>query len=151
MEEFIYIILGVLWLAASIYRATKKGKKPAGPQSPGKPHAQEDTGVPNARSLIEELLGGQQVEVPEPVSREINFTDDDFQEKEVEPERSFQSEYAAYGLKGLEGMSEKGGNAPGQITFVDEMKEVTQKGSGQKKINLRKAIIYSAILERPYT
>jgi len=151
MEEFIYIILGVLWLVASIYRATKKGKKPAGRPSSEKPHAQEESRMPDARSFIEELLGGQQVEVPEPVSQEINSYNDDFQDKEVEPVNSFQSEYSKYGLKGIEKLSGEGEHALGKIVFENHLKEVTKKKPGQNKIDLRKAIIYSAILERPYT
>ena len=151
MEEFIYIILGVLWLVASIYRATKKGKKPTGQPATEKPHAQEESRMSDARSLIEELLGGQQVEIPEPVSQEISSFEDDFQEEEVEPINSFQSEYAKFGFKGPEKLSGEGEQALGKITFEDQLKEVTKKKPGQNKIDLRKAIIYSAILERPYT
>jgi hypothetical protein len=107
--------------------------------------------MPDARSFIEELLGGQQVEVPEPVSQEINSYNDDFQDKEVEPVNSFQSEYSKYGLKGIEKLSGEGEHALGKIVFENHLKEVTKKKPGQNKIDLRKAIIYSAILERPYT
>ena len=152
MEEYIYILIGVIWLAASIYKAAQKNKKKASPHEPGTPQTQESQGVPGARSLLEELLGGQEVKIPEPESREFTIDESPFMELEQEqPAKSFQSEYAKHGLKGLETFTGEGESSLGGITFKDELKEVTKKSPGQNKIDLRKAIIYAAILERPYS
>jgi hypothetical protein len=151
MEEFIYILIGVIWLGASIYKATQKGKQKTGQQKHGSPQTQEGQRVPGARSILEELLSGQQVTVPEPESIDISYEDSSLMEMEqAQPTKSFQSEYADFGLRGLETLSGERENSLGGIVFKDELKEVTKKGPGQNTINLRKAIIYSAILERPY-
>ena len=59
MEEFIYILLGVLWLAATIYRASKKKQQPAS-KKPATDKAEEGGRVSAAQSLLEQLLEGQQ-------------------------------------------------------------------------------------------
>ena len=151
MEEFIYIIIGVIWIAASIYRATQK-KKQGAQKKPGEQQVQEEGTVSQTRSLLEELLNGQQVSIPEPVVNEI-YDEYEFEEAEEEkkPFTSFQSEYENFGLKGIESLSGKGTSSHGRIMFKDELKDTVKKRQGQNKVNLRKAIIYSAILERPYT
>ena len=112
----------------------------------------EGQSVGNARSLLEELLGGQEMQIPEPEVREFTTDESLLMELEQEqPVKSFQNEYAKYGLKGLETFTEEGESSLGGITFKDELKEVTKSGPGQTKINLRRAIIYAAILERPYS
>ena len=153
MEEYIYILIGVIWLAASVYKATKKGKKQAIQQKPGTtPQTEEGQSVPGVRSLLDELMGGQEVMVPEPESREYSIAESQLLEMEQEkPKKSFQSEYANLGLKGLETFTGEEESSPSGITFIDQFKDVHRKGSKQKKINLRKAIIYGAILERPYS
>ncbi|MEN8223932.1 MAG: hypothetical protein ABFS05_01115 [Bacteroidota bacterium] len=150
MEEFIYIVIGVIWLAASIYKATKKSKQKTSPQKPVDIHGEKQTEGISARSLLEELLNGQQVQIPEPESRDLSF-EEVVETAEEHPARSFQGEYANSGLQNLESLSGEGVSSLDRITFKDELKEVTKKASGQNKINLRKAIIYSTILERPYS
>ena len=152
MEEYIYILIGVIWVAASIYKATQKGKKKASPHKPGTPQTQESQSVPGARSLLEELLGGQEVKIPEPESREFAVDESLYVETEQEQAaKSLLSKHAKYGLKGLEKFSGEGESSLGGITFKDELMELTKESPGQNKIDLRKAIIYSAILERPYS
>ena len=149
MEEFIYILIGVIWLAASIYKASQKKKQSARPKSPVSSEPEEETPVSRRRSLLEELLEGQQVRVPEPELVEY----DEPMLTEIEdkpPAGSFQSEYAGRGFKGLEALESEGVSSLGRISFVDIMKDSTENQRKAVKIDLRKAIIYSAILERPY-
>ena len=152
MEDFIYILIGVIWLAASIYKATQKKKQKAQQQKPVTSTTPENTHRPETRNLLEELLGGQQVNIPEPAVIETEYSDPMFEEVEAnKASGSFQSEYTQLGHKGLEALSEEGVSSLGDIPFQDVMKEQKKKTSGTVKIDLRKAIIYSAILERPYT
>jgi len=153
MEEFIYIIIGVIWLAATIYKASQKKKGKAGPQKPATSTPGTESKV-SARSLLEQLLEGQQVSIPEPEVVELETEYDEPMIAEVEERRrkeSFKTEYAGYGFKSLESLSGEGVSSLGQIKFKDIMKEDKKKAGGPVKIDLRKAIIYSAILERPYT
>jgi len=152
MEEFIYILIGVIWLGASIYKASQKKKQKANQQKPATSAPHEGEKVSSARSLLEELLTGQQLRVPDPEATDLEYEEPLLAEVEDLPkQRSFQSEYASYGQKELEALSGEGVSSLGTISFQDIMKETKKKDSGPVKIDLRKAIIYSAILERPYT
>jgi hypothetical protein len=153
MEEFIYIILGVLWLAATIYRASKKKQQPA-QKKPASENLEEEPRVSAAQSLLEQLLEGQQLKVPEPEYVEIEDTFDEPMVAEVEERKSmetFQTKYSGYGYKSLESLTGEGVRSLGDITFTDIMKQPPKKPRSAVKVDLRKAIIYKAILERPYT
>ena len=152
MEEFIYILIGVIWLAASIYKASQKKKQKAAPPKQAASVATEESKVSRVRSLLDELLEGQQLRIPEPEVTELEYEEPMLADIENLPEESsFQNEYAGYGLKGLEALSGEGVSSLGRITFEDIMKESEKKVSAPEEFDLRKAIIYSAILERPYT
>ncbi|RLD82925.1 MAG: hypothetical protein DRJ15_00040 [Bacteroidetes bacterium] len=160
MEDYIYIIIGVIWLAATVYKATKKKKENAAPQKPATAPTGEKTGVSATRSLLEQLLEGQQPMVPEPevveLEPEVVELEPEYDEPmlvEVEERKrknAPQSGYIGYGYKSLESVSGEGVSSLGRITFTDIMKEHETKAGKPVKIDLRKAIIYSAILERPY-
>jgi hypothetical protein len=151
MEDYIYILIGVIWLAASVYRASQKKKQSAEKKSAGSP-AKPQSEMSEARSLLEELLGGQEVRIPEPEEQEIQYPEPEkVVVDESPPLRNFESEYTKMGLRGLEALSGEGTSATGRILFVDTMKSMRKSKARQTKVNLRKAIIYSAILERPYT
>ncbi len=152
MEDYIYILIGVIWIAASIYKASQKAKKKAQSQSRDSQTQQDETAVPAARSLLEQLMNGQQVFTPEPEVNEYAFEDADptpmVQERTA---GDFQKEYARSGLGGLESLSGEGISSLGANPLKDKLKVSEEKRSSAHKIDLRKAIIYKAILERPYT
>ena len=151
MEDYIYILVGVIWLAASVYNATKKNKKKAASPSKESARSESKSGMTEARSLLDELLGGQDVRIPAPHEEEHIYEPDIFEAETETPTPSFQREYTNMGLKGLEALSGEEIKTTDRIEFIDEMKSLKKRGRRQNKIDLRKAIIYSAILERPYT
>jgi hypothetical protein len=151
MEDYIYILIGVIWLAASVYRASQKKKQAAARKSAGEP-AKAKPEMSDTRSLLEELLGGQEIKIPEPEEQEISIPEPEKVIVEEDPPlRKFESEYTKMGLKGVESLMREGTSSTGRILFKDTFKSTQKKEAGQTKINLRKAIIYKAILERPYT
>lgn len=154
MEDYIYILIGVIWLAASIYKAANKKKKAFTPESePDTSVRREMQNRPRKRSLFEEFMGEHEVRLPEPEVHEI-YVEKDYESIRVEQKKtsgSFQEEYAKFGFTGLEKLSSEGESSTGRISFRDSMKKTTEKRSSQKRFDLRKAIIYSTILERPYT
>jgi hypothetical protein len=153
MEEYIYIILGILWLVATIYRASKKKSTRQGAQKPGPASAQPEKRVSPVQSLLDQLLEGQQLKVPEP---EVTDLEEEYAEPmlaEVEERHRSQTvgtQYSGYGFKSIEALSGEGISSMGNITFKDQMKPIKKDGRGPVRVNLRKAIIYKAILERPY-
>ena len=154
MEDYIYIIIGVIWLAATVYKASQKKKQEQAGKQAAKNASNAESKVSAARSLLEELLEGQQLRVPDPEVVEIVEEYDEpmmAEVKEQQYKNSFQDEYAGRGFKGVETLSAEGVSSLGQITFTDIMKVSKKPAERPMKIDLRKAIIYSAILERPYT
>ena len=71
--------------------------------------------------------------------------------EERKSSESVQTRYAGYGYKSIESLSGEGVRSLGDIKFKDIMKEPAKKPRSKVTIDLRKAIIYKAILERPYT
>lgn len=152
MEDYIYILIGVIWLAATVYRASQKNKKQAASPKPDDQQSKTQKGMSEAKSLLEELLGGQDVRIPEPEEHEITYSEPEPAPAENKrPIHSFASEYTQMGVKGIEALKEEGMLSKDRILFTDEMKLYRKKKPGQSKINLRKAIIYRTILESPYT
>jgi FtsZ-interacting cell division protein ZipA len=153
MEEFIYILIGVIWLAATIYRASQKKKQQQAKQArPPESTTREKPESPTVSSLLEELLEGQRLRIPEPEVSEIEYDEPMVEEvSEREPTPSFQSEYANYQGSRLEALKGEGESAFNRIVFDDIMKIREEKPRRNVKFDLRKAVIYSAILERPYT
>lgn len=153
MEDYIYIILGVLWLAATIYRASKK-KSTQGGQARTKPAStQPDKTTSPVQSLLDQLLEGQQLKVPEPevVELEEEYAEPMLAEvEERSRKQAARTQYSGYGFKSIEAVDGEGISSLGSITFVDQMKPVKKDGGGPVRINLRKAIIYKAILDSPY-
>jgi hypothetical protein len=147
MEDYIYILIGVIWLAAGIYKASKKKKTQAVKADEATPAAGQTSAVPKVKSLLEQILADQGIKVPEPVE----YSEETFEETEkVEAAGRFQSEYTRLGFSALERVSAEGVSSTNRISFTDHMKLNKQRPKRPIKIDLRKAIIYQAILERPY-
>jgi hypothetical protein len=152
MEDFIYILIGVVWLGASIYRASQKRKEKARPKASATSTPASTTRESKARSLLEELLGGQEVSIPEPEVQEVEYAEPMRMEvEELDSSNSFHKEYAKFGYGGVETLTTEGVSSLGRIIFKDQMPVNENKTSRHRNIDLRKAIIYQAILERPYT
>jgi hypothetical protein len=148
MEDLIYILIGVIWVAASIYQVSRKRKEKARSQLPAGHSAQTAPRKQEGRSLLEELLNGQQVRIPEPAIVELEEQESKMLNPPVQNKPlTFQEEYARYGLKGLEASHKQNiRNTPDKIKI-----KTTPKKVKNVPFNLRKAIIYKAILEPPYT
>lgn len=152
MEDYIYILLGVLWLGASIYRASQKKKEKGKAKTPATATPKPETRGSQARTLLEEILGGQEVSIPEPLVQEVEYEEPIMLEVEdLGSSKSFQKEYAEYSFGELESVSGEGIRSIDRIDFKDQMPLQENNPSKALTIDLRKAIIYKAILERPYT
>lgn len=153
MEDYIYILIGVIWLAASVYRASQKNKKKAHqPKQASKPAPAGEQRENPVRSLLEELLEGQQVRIPEPVVTEVEAEKPSPRENTRHKfSGSFQEEYSKAGFSALEMVSGEGMRSLSNIYEGKPKAKHRKKHSRPGRVDLRKAIIYKAILERPYT
>ena len=150
MEDYIYLIFLVAWIAFSLYRRSQKKSAAAAGKPPSGPHREREI---KPLPTIEEILFGKE-EAPAPATspdppswmEEGNYS--------PEPvETSFEKEYKAKGIQSVESAGKP--KYMNQIKLTDLQKdEISDENDkidlSDEIFNLRKAVIYSEILNRPY-
>ncbi len=123
LDSWVYILFGILWIAFAIYKGQKKNTKTVKTVKETKPPASS-----NIENIVDSILSGEVTEeaISENIARDGTETTPVHQENTVE----FQEEVHSVPVK------EK------------PPKPLTQPKV--RKINIKKAIIYSEILRRPY-
>jgi len=149
MDELIYILLIVAWIAYSIYNAKQKKKQKEQTRKPStEPQPQYETAEPqkSQRSILEELFGETDFEIIEDDEEEPVVQENIPQQKpapvfaeHAHIRQAAESEYKIVSrltdqMKGLE--------------IADEIAD--EHTTYATEFDLRKAVIYSVILERPY-
>jgi hypothetical protein len=152
MEDYIYILLGVAWILYAIYRANQKKK--------AKEAESQDTAEPvgdgnfEMKSMIDELLGNDSIAQPETAQ-----TNDLYQSKagvtdydKYRKGHDIQTDYKLDSVPEEEGVS-----SISSYQYEDKSLEVTDNEVNDELLkhihvdfDLRKAVIYAEILNRPY-
>jgi hypothetical protein len=145
MDDLIYILLGIAWILYAAYRAGKKRK--AAP--PARQGTQEEAPKP-FQTLLEDMMKEDSLEEYTPEAESY----DEKTIREIQMERTLLRK-PVLPLETIpleEGIS---AFSPGQqepvsvYSFAEE--EIQEPGQGEGSyFDLRKAIIYNAILHRPY-
>ncbi len=151
MDDFIYLIVLIAWVVFAFYRKSQKKSEAARQASQQQPVPR--SGPAPFPSLEEILLGTEPVpdEEPEPVPATRQFTTDGI--PPVLRETSFEREYNLRGITSIEEMDkpftmEKSGQV---ILPEDEvLSEDYKEAEWRARVDLRQAVIYSEILNRPY-
>ncbi len=144
MEDFLPLLIGIIWLAYTLYN--KGQKKKAEKESPS-----GEKKAPVA-SFIEEFLIGKEENPPVPFYAEETDADpfDDFS-KETRPVEVFQTNVLEPVISSeLESFTTEGQRAFAIEEVIEE--DVFDSGiiDNNEEFNLRKAVIYSEILNAPY-
>jgi len=145
MEELLPLIIGILWLAYTWYN--KGQKKKQGQDNPQVRKKQEP-------SILEQILTGQTASFsePEPVYEELFEEDElitdipDTDEKSTRP--FLNAELSNYVKEGQSISEETYGNSFDQLFEEEEL--VFDQLVDMEDFDLRKAVIYSEILNTPY-
>ncbi|MBG0781032.1 MAG: hypothetical protein H0S84_02055 [Bacteroidales bacterium] len=145
MEDFIYILIGIIWLVFSVVKSNQK-KKAAMTQNQQISEPQEAKDI-----SFEDTIAEMFAEEPETVFQEVGEQESTIDMETSEPEvgMAYQSLEELY-LKEQEEQIRKG-----EITKENSVKnriepETLEKTLDHHPFDLRRAIIYQAILERPY-
>lgn len=151
-EDYLYIILGIVWIAYSIYKGTQKSKakqakKQSTKQEPKKksvfetffdeilveekpiPYSQEKEIQTSDESIVEKTKA-----IDEPVVQENIFSYDDYYE-----ESNLQSDIEVYENE-----------AEIQVEKKRKAKATPTSKTKKPRIDLRKAVVYSEILNKRY-
>ena len=144
MDDLIYVIALIAWVAFAFYR--KSQKKSNASQGPGpRPQTRRETG---ALPTLEEILLGRQPE-PEPVPAAV-------WEEGTSPELSETSFEREYNLRGITSIEELDKTMtvtqtePKETIKSEEETVAFDMRGSMAHIDLRQAVIYSEILNRPY-
>ncbi|RLD34512.1 MAG: hypothetical protein DRI88_01450 [Bacteroidetes bacterium] len=135
-EDFLYILIGIIWVAFSIYKGSKRKKQTQ------KQSVKKDKGF--FETLLEEVTKQDQQQVDIPYTQEIPLS-----ETPLPPEERIFSYDDAY--------EEENYKEPEVILATDETQQKTdlktQSQTAERKklrFDLKKAIIYSEILQPKY-
>lgn len=147
MEELLPLIIGIVWVVYSLY--TRGQKKKTG----RKPQPQKANRQP---SLLEQILSGQGISIPEPEESDLDIG----YEYEAEPvmvdEEPVKKQPLPFLNAELNNIREEGESS---ISNFFKSEEHSSSGYDEtdwdfiqelKEFDLKKAIIYSEILNAPY-
>jgi len=141
MEDFIYVLIGIIWLAFSVIKGSQK-KKAAMANRP------ENDANPKNKSfedIMAEILG----------TNEVNHTQ---QNQAIEPieEEIVEEEQVGNAYQSLEDLYLQERLQNEQELRIEKPKnnnlepQIIERNSRKQQFDLRTAIIYQAIMERPY-
>jgi hypothetical protein len=149
MEDIFLILIGLLWLAYTFYsRSQKKQRRATRP-------AETATQSKKEPSILEQILMGQDISIPEPEEYEL---EPDETEEETFPEFTYsdgadkQEPFLSHQLKEHKGVrsvfsDHVTGNSPLEVEHLDFF---STPGFFDEEFDLRNAVIYQAILDPPY-
>jgi hypothetical protein len=159
MDDLIYLLLFVAWIAFAIYRNNQKKKLREQQRAKAASGEPEEVPEKSPGSLLEEiLLGEESIEVQEEPLYGLEDTDritakePVFQQRE-EP-RDFDDEYNLRGITSIEELDLKTGkekSEKGKIELESILVLDFEESENEPlEFDLRKAVIYSEILNRRY-
>ncbi len=146
MDDIIYVLLAVLWLAFSIYNANQKKKKQAAAQQKPTPAPVNEN--PKPRSILEEILLDEEV---------VHEYEQEFAEPEAAPitvpEYTAANQYREEVIKRT--ITDFALPTEANNTDSEIQKEIPGEahpvlGDIRQNFNLRQAVVYSVVLERPF-
>ncbi len=152
MEDFLYIIIGIAWVAYSIYSSRQKALKKQAQTRPGGEPSQSTT-LPGsgAKTLFEDILrelsGEPAPAAPAtkpantakyPTYEEYQQTNDTYKSSTIQP--NIRESIADYTRK----------EPATAIKTHSDNKQLTKNESLARKFNIREAVIFSELLNRKY-
>ena len=146
-EDIIYIVIGVAWIAYSIYKGTKKSKEGAAKRkSNSKPQEKKKSVF---ETFFDKILVEEKPVPYEPVDDDVEIDDGGVSEKTVEKKVfSYDDYYEESNLQRVDSINEK--SAASQSQRKRDLKDTPSKKRKKPRIDLRKAVVYSEILNRRY-
>ncbi len=144
MEDYIYILIGIIWLVFSVIKGNQKKKAAA--QNQQTSETKESRGR-SFEDILSEMLG----EKPQTVFQEVGEQESTIDLESSEPEVGM----AYQSLEDLFMKEQEEQIAKGETIRENSVKnsiepETLEKTLDHPPLDLRRAIIYQAVLERPY-
>lgn len=144
MEDFIYILIGVIWLVFSVIKGTQKRKTQDQNQQAGSTQQRKERSFDD---ILTEILGEESE--PQTVFQEVSEQESTIEITETEVGGAYQSLEDLYLIEHKEQLNKEGNSKDNSVKRAIEP-ETIKKIKDHQPFDLRRAIIYQAILERPY-
>jgi hypothetical protein len=148
MEDYIYIIALIAWVVFAFYRKSQK-KNEAAREAQRKAQPRSDSRP--MTTLEEILLGKEYIPEEEPETVPTSYTSDGM--APVIGETAFEKEYNLRGITSIEEMDKPFSFKKYQNVDIQEDKILLEEDVDTLpvvSVDLRQAVIYSEILNRPY-
>lgn len=141
MENFIYILIGVIWLVISVKKSNQKKKALLA----NKPDNEAEPGNRSFEDIMSEILGTN--ETHQNIQKQFVETVEEEVVEEEEVGNAYQSLEDLYLKESLENEYDLRIEEP----IRDNLEpQITELNNRKQQFDLRTAIIYQAIMERPY-
>ena len=146
MEDYIYVLLGIAWLVYTVYKAKQKSRnvKPADDQLSDPPEYGQENDM---KSIFGEILG---TNIPEENTR--SFTDilNEYEEKKLQeyPVGKIQIDSKLDTVPVEEGLTVFEEDDLNEIGDIEPQDRLTLRDF--LDFDIRKAVIFSEIINRPY-
>lgn len=145
-EDFIYIIIGLVWIVFSIYKGAQKNKARKKTTTPSDPESKKTTSIFD--SFLENIMKDEEATTFEPVELQPN-KDEEVEIKKVESEKIFSYDDLVEESNYLSKTDVYEEKAVTTSTLNQELRTHLKQAKTKPRFDLRKAIIYSEILNRP--
>ncbi|RLD44382.1 MAG: hypothetical protein DRI89_03335 [Bacteroidetes bacterium] len=139
-EDFFYILVGLIWVAYSIYKGVQKKKLQNSPNEKVKKKSVLE-------NLMDEFLEKEAPVQPEPIVYEATSEDIEFEEKKDTEVFSYDDIYEESNYNAASDVYRK---KPETKTKLKTELKISPKKSKTPRFNLRKAVIYSELLNSRY-
>ncbi|NOX85297.1 MAG: hypothetical protein GXO86_04935 [Chlorobi bacterium] len=148
-EDYIYILIGIIWIAYSIYKGVNKNKAARQKSAEGKP------AKPKSKSFLETFLDEMTKQDTEPMEyippeKEIVTEPEVKTEKQEEEIFSYDNNYEKSNFDEASAVYEPEKMMSAKDTNMLKHSGKTKKTKTKGKIDMRKAVIYSEILNPRY-
>ena len=148
-DDYLYILIGIIWVAFSIYKGIQKKKTISGSPKESKSENKDES----KKSFFDDFLNQIIVEdekIPyEPVTDEQPKSESFFNKQETE-EKVFSYDDVVEESNFAEKNSVYEDKPAAENYFQEELKSHLKSKKKQSRFDLRKAIIYSEIMNRRY-
>ena len=150
MEDYIYILIGIIWVVFSVIKGSQKNKQTQ--------YAEDEDTIPERKSTLEEFLEELLPPMEKPTVTYQSYDD----EAIAEIEEAIPEKYLAYSGMNWEeyetnenssdniGISHSSLTSNQEQEFFETNEDDLGYFRGGYEFDLRKAVIFSSILERPY-
>ena len=139
-EDYFYILVGLVWVAFSIYKGIQKKKSQQAPNQKTKKKSVLET-------LMDEFLEKEETVQPEPIVYEAPSQDIEFEEEVKEEVFSYDDIYEKSNYN--EAAEVYSNKTEAKSRFKTNLKTPSTKRK-KTRFNLKKAVVYSEILNRRY-